>query len=230
MLLQRLTDGGRNLWAVGDARQAIYRFRCVNMSRFATAGFPAPQAVDCGSTIAQLLKIVGAFSNFGSGMRAGSGDASLYAERPTSGISSEHVTFGDNDDESDALADEIMRFSPHIAYRDQAVLCPATTVSPVSVANWSYAESRRSIWGICLSDPRSGVACSVFSLLVDRRAMGLVRKPSLPELATGLSLGLASAVVEHLRRTEARPACLGIHHPVIAGSAKTDIDALAIRN
>ncbi len=229
MLLQRLTDGGRNLWAVGDARQAIYRFRgasSFNMSRFATADFPGAASGRLRVNYRSTPEIVGAFSNFGSGMRAGSGDASLDAERPTSGISPEHVTFGDNDDESDALADEIMRLAPHIAYRDQAVLCPGND----RLARIGRELERRGIPVLYLGNlferPEVKDLLSVLSLLVDRRAMGLVRRPSLPELATGLSLAGASAVVEHLRRTEAAPLAWASTTLSLPELPKTDIDAL----
>ena len=46
-LLNALTDNGRNLWVVGDAKQSIYRFRgasSFNMSRFGLDDFPGGDA------------------------------------------------------------------------------------------------------------------------------------------------------------------------------------------
>jgi superfamily I DNA/RNA helicase len=207
-LLQRLTDAGRNLWAVGDARQAIYRFRgasSFNMSRFATHDFPGASGGRLLVNYRSTPEIVGAFSRFGGSMQAGTGDASLDAFRASIGIGPEHVTFGDNDDEADALADEILRGSPQVPFRDQAVLCPGND----RLTRVGRELERRGIPVLYLGNlferPEVKDLLSVLSLLVDRRAMGLVRKPSLEGLATGLSLAGASAVVEHLRATDAAP-------------------------
>lgn len=207
-LLQRLTDGGKNLWAVGDVRQAIYRFRgasSFNMSRFKTADFPSGIGDRLRLNYRSTPEIVGAFSNFGGGMQAGTGDASLKADRPSSGVSPEHVTFGDNDDEADALADEILRHSQDVVFRDQAVLCPGND----RLNRMGRELERRGIPVLYLGNlferPEVKDLLSVLSLLVDKRAMGLVRKPSLQGLSTGLSLAGAAAVVEHLRQTDAAP-------------------------
>jgi superfamily I DNA/RNA helicase len=230
-LLQRLTDGGRNLWAVGDARQAIYRFRgasSFNMSRFTTEDFPGALSGRLRMNYRSTPEIVGAFSRFGGGMRAGTGDASLDAHRPASGVSPEHVTFGDNDDEADALADEIARLSSNMAYRDQAVLCPGND----RLNRIGRELERRGIPVLYLGNlferPEVKDLLSLLSLLVDRRAMGLVRKPSLPGLATNLSLAGASAVIEHLRSSEAEPLAWASTAPSLPELQQTDADALRL--
>lgn len=207
-LLQRLTAGGKNLWAVGDARQAIYRFRgasSFNMSRFKTEDFPGGTGDRLRVNYRSTPEIVGAFSSFGAGMQAGTGDASLKAYRPSSGVPPEHVTFGNNDDEADALTDEILRLSQEVAFRDQAVLCPGND----RLNRMGRELERRGIPVLYLGNlferPEVKDLLSVLSLLVDRRAMGLVRKPSLQGLSTGLSLTGAATVVEHLRQTDAAP-------------------------
>ncbi|MBD0417107.1 UvrD-helicase domain-containing protein [Oryzicola mucosus] len=207
-LLQRLTDVGKNLWAVGDARQAIYRFRgasSFNMSRFKTEDFPGGTGDRLRLNYRSTPEIVGAFSNFGGGMQAGTGDASLKADRPSSGVPPEHLTFGDNDDEADALADEILRHSQDVAFRDQAVLCPGND----RLNRMGRELERRGIPVLYLGNlferPEVKDLLSVLSLLVDRRAMGLVRKASLQGLSTGVSLPGAAAVLEHLRQVEAGP-------------------------
>ncbi|GAA3268818.1 hypothetical protein GCM10020258_40700 [Sphingomonas yabuuchiae] len=182
-LLQRLTDGGRNLWTVGDARQAIYRFRgasSYNMSLFATDDFPGATGGRLRLNYRSTPEIVDAFSAFGQGMRAGSNDASLGADRPAGGHSPEHVTFGDNDDEADALADEIERRSANTAFRDHAVLCSGND----RLTRMGRELERRGIPVLYLGNlferPEIKDLLSLLSLLVDRRAMGLVRKPTLP--------------------------------------------------
>lgn len=207
-LLQRLTDVGKNLWAVGDARQAIYRFRgasSFNMSRFKNEDFPGGTGDRLRLNYRSTPEIVAAFSNFGGGMQAGTGDASLKADRPSSGVPPEHVTFGDNDGEADALADEILRHLQNVDFRDQAVLCPGND----RLNRMGHQLERRGIPVLYLGNlferPEVKDLLSILSLLVDRRAMGLVRKASLEGLSTGLSLAGAASVVEHLRQTEAGP-------------------------
>ncbi|GGA01261.1 MULTISPECIES: ATP-dependent helicase [Sphingobium] len=207
-LLQHLTDGGQNLWAVGDARQAIYRFRgasSFNMSRFRSEDFPGGTGSRLRLNYRSTPEIVGAFSRFGATMQAGTTDAKLDAHRPSSGISPEHVSFGDNDDEAAALADEILRCSQDVAFRDQAVLCSGND----RLNRMGRELERRGIPVLYLGNlferPEVKDLLSVLSLLVDRRAMGLVRNPSLPDLATGISLKGAAAMVGHLRLTEADP-------------------------
>lgn len=207
-LLQRLTDGGRNLWAVGDARQAIYRFRgasSYNMSRFATNDFPGAKGGKLKINYRSTPEIVNAFSAFGRGMKAGTSDASLKADRPSSGQCPEHVTFGDNDDETDALANEIERRSTDTVFRDHAVLCSGND----RLTRIGCELEKRGIPVLYLGNlferPEIKDLLSILSLLVDRRAMGLVRKPTVECLATGLSLAGATAIVEHLRTTDAEP-------------------------
>ena len=228
-LLQRLTDAGRNLWAVGDARQAIYRFRgasSFNMSRFATHDFPGASGGRLRVNYRSTSEIVGAFSRFGGSMQAGTGDASLDAFRASIGIAPEHVTFGDNDDEADALADEILRVSPQVPFRDQAVLCPGND----RLTRVGRELERRGIPVLYLGNlferPEVRDLLSILSLLVDRRAMGLVRKPTLEGLATGLSLAGASAIVERLRATDAAPMAWASVTTTVPDLEQSDADAL----
>lgn len=228
-LLQRLTDAGRNLWAVGDARQAIYRFRgasSFNMPRFAADDFPGASGGRLRVNYRSTPEIVGAFSMFGGSMQAGTGDASLDAFRASIGVVPEHVTFGDNDDEADALADEILRGSPQLPFRDQAVLCPGND----RLTRVGRELERRGIPVLYLGNlferPEVKDLLSVLSLLVDRRAMGLVRKPALEGLATSLSLAGASAVVEHLRATDAAPMAWASATTTVPNLGQSDTDAL----
>lgn len=55
-LLQQLTNGGRNLWCVGDVRQSIYRFRgasSFNLGQFDTEDFPDGER-NLGRKVAKL--------------------------------------------------------------------------------------------------------------------------------------------------------------------------------
>ncbi|RJF90312.1 ATP-dependent helicase [Sphingomonas cavernae] len=227
-LLQLLTDGGRDLWAVGDARQAIYRFRgasSYNMSRFAE-DFPGAQGGRLRVNYRSTPEIVASFSAFGQDMAAGTGDASLEANRPRSGSRPDHVTFGDNDDEADALADEILALKPSIGFRGQAVLCPGND----RLARLGGELERRGIPVLYLGNlfdrPEVKDLLALLSLLVDRRAMALVRHPTLPGLDARLGLTGAAAVVEHLRQSDVAPLAWTSRPSEITGV--TDEDAAVL--
>ncbi|PZP08153.1 MAG: DNA helicase UvrD, partial [Sphingomonas hengshuiensis] len=115
------------------------------------------------------------------------------------------MTFGDNHDEADALADEIERRSTDVAFRDHAVLCSGND----RLTRIGRELERRGIPVLYLGNlferPEIKDLLSLLSLLVDRRAMGLVRKPTLEGLATGMTLSGATAVIQHLGKTDAEP-------------------------
>jgi superfamily I DNA/RNA helicase len=209
-LLRRLTERGEGLWAVGDARQAIYRFRgasSYSMARFATDDFPGAAVGRLRINYRSTPAIVGAFSTFGADMVAGAGDARLTADRAGPGVLPRHVSFGDNDDEADALAEEIRVLVPEVGLRGQAVLCPGND----RLARIGRELERRGIPVLYLGNlfdrPEVKDLLSLLSMLIDRRAMALVRSPALDGLPMDLSLAGAAGVMQALR--DADPAPLG---------------------
>ena len=207
-LLRQLSPDGRGLWAVGDARQSIYRFRgasSFNMTRFASGDFPGAAGGRLRVNYRSSPEIVSAFSAFGRGMAVGTSDAELVAVRSSGGASPEHVSFGDNDDEADALADEIAALAPQIGFRGQAVLCSGND----RLARIGRELERRGIpvlhLGNLFDRPEVKDLLALLSLLVDRRAVALVRRPVLPGFEAGLDLAGAAAVLDHLRGLDVAP-------------------------
>jgi len=126
-LLKALSPDGRNLWAVGDAKQSIYRFRgasSFNMGLFGTKDFPGAAGGKLEMNYRSTPEVVDAFSKFATDMRAGGRDSGLHADRLGGGHPPELRVFATRESESAALASAIeeMRLDGH-AYRDQAVLC-----------------------------------------------------------------------------------------------------------
>lgn len=227
-LLQRITDAGWGLWAVGDVRQAIYRFRgasSYNMSRFAADDFPGAAGGRLRVNYRSTPEIVAAFSAFGNGISAGAVDAGLQANRQSAGVLPRHVTFGDNNDEADALADEIRSLVAHVGLRGQAVLCPGND----RLARLGRELERRGIpvlhLGNLFERPEVKDLLSILSLLIDRRAAALVRRPSLPGLPDGLTLAGAAAIVDGLR--EADPAPMAWADPAADGQHPAGGDVAA---
>ncbi len=70
-LLRAIAGDGRNLWAVGDVKQSIYRFRgasAFNMSRFDREDFPGGQRGRLKRNYRSVAEVVDAFLTFASGM------------------------------------------------------------------------------------------------------------------------------------------------------------------
>lgn len=161
-LLQRLTDSGKNLWAVGDARQAIYRFRgasSFNMSRFKTEDFPGGTGDRLRLNYRSTPEIVGAFSNFGGEcMLAPAMRPSKQIDRPAVSrrSMSPSATTTTRRTHSQTKFCAILRTSPSATRLCSA---PATTGSTAWVVNWSDAEFRFSISAISSNDPRSRICC-----------------------------------------------------------------------
>ena len=206
-LLKALCGDGRNLWTVGDTRQSIYRFRgasSFNMGLFTEEDFPDGARGYLTTNYRSVSEVVDAFSTFATRMQAPGTGALLVAERGASGRFPELRTFDNADTLTAILADAIdeMRRDGH-AYSDQAVLC---------TGNARLAEIGRGLerlgvpvlfLGSLFERPEVKELLSILSILVDRRAMGLVRTACRDDF--GMSLGDVHSVVRHLRGTECEP-------------------------
>lgn len=206
-LLQSLTGGGENLWAVGDARQSIYRFRgasSFNMVRFTKEDFPGGISGRLVANYRSTEEIVSAYSNFARDMAAGVGPADLHAKRGPSKERPQHLQFPTNDFEGAALADAIQaQHAQGRAWRDQAVLCKGND----RLARLGAELERRGVpvlfLGSLFERPEIKDLLSVLSLLVDRRAMALARRTSLT--TSPMALGDVASVLSNLRSSEVKP-------------------------
>lgn len=126
-LLQILSTGNESLWAVGDPRQSIYRFRgasAANMDRF-SEDYPAGHKIRLTTNYRSDAPIVAAFSAFANQTTAGSTEplqllvnSTETGARPT--IISPH-SYGD---EASCIAQQIQTHqSRGSQWRDHAVLC-----------------------------------------------------------------------------------------------------------
>lgn len=130
LLLREIAGDGTGLWVVGDARQAIYRFRGaspINMTRFAR-DFPGAVVHQLAFNYRSQKPIVEAVAAFGRTMQV-KGTSGWQAVRGhTDGEVLVRVA-EDGDAEGDGIAGEIRaRHAAGTSYRDQAVLCRSHTV------------------------------------------------------------------------------------------------------
>lgn len=206
-LLTALRGTGENLWVVGDAKQSIYRFRgasSFNVSRFGGTDFPNGKKGRLKTNYRSLKPIVDAYSKFAESMRVGGSGSALETERKEPGQPPELLISGDADQQTVALADNIEAMAAGgCRYRDQAVLCTGND----KLSDLGQDLERLGIpvlfLGSLFERPEVKDLLSILSILVDDRAMGLVRVACLPQFE--MSLADVSAVLTHLRDNQSTP-------------------------
>jgi superfamily I DNA/RNA helicase len=215
-LLAALSRGGNNLWAVGDAKQSIYRFRgasSFNMARFGKDDFPGGVRGRLKRNYRSVEGIVSAFSTFAGRMRAGGEGSGLEADREQ-GAKPELRTVDRADEQTAALAGAIeeMRRQGY-AYRDQAVLCTGNEKLSMLGQDLERLGVPVLFLGSLFERPEIKELLSLLSILADGRAMGLARIACLPEFS--MPVADVATVLDHLRTDESE-----------AGDWLSDLDAL----
>ena len=207
-LLRALKPDGRNLWMVGDAKQSIYRFRgasSFNMTRFGKEDFPGGIRGRLKRNYRSVPEVVAAFSTFAVTMRAGDADSGLDPERAANGYKPELRTVQRAEQQQVALADAIEELrSGGIGYRDQAVLCTGNEKLSTIGQDLERLGVPVLFLGSLFERAEVKDLLSLLSVLVDRRAMGLVRVGCWPDFT--LSMNDVAAVFTHLRSVEQPPA------------------------
>jgi superfamily I DNA/RNA helicase/Zn-dependent peptidase ImmA (M78 family) len=196
-LLKQLRPQGTNLWAVGDIRQSIYRFRGAsshNMDLFETEDFPGAKSARLKVNYRSMREIIDTFTGFAKTMDAGDkAGTDLCADRGRSlsltQLRTTDIPGATSALIADAVAEQLKAGHP---YRDQAVLCSG---------NDRLADIGRDLealgvpvlyLGSLLERPEIKDLLSILSLLTDPRGMGLVRTACLAEYPMDLAdLGAA---------------------------------------
>lgn len=208
-LLKALCGTGENLWVVGDAKQSIYRFRgasSVNITRFGKTDFPGGNSGRLKINYRSVGEIVSTFVAFAAhNMKAAAGaDVTLKAERGPSGVKPEYRAVEMAPDETAAIADAIEAHrAAGVAYRDQALLCTGNDRLGRMAAGLESMGIPLLYLGSLFERDEIQQLLSLLSLLIDRRAMGLVRIGSLPEFP--LKLADVAAVIAHLKDHAGEP-------------------------
>lgn len=214
-LLTALRPDGRDLWVVGDARQSVYRFRgasSYNMSRFGTTDFPGGVRRDLNRNYRSVEEVVDACADFAAGMTAGAGSERPTSDRGTVGHRPALALLTVAEQVPVALADQItaMRATGH-AYRNQAVLCTGNERLAAFAEDLERLGVPVLFLGNLFERPEVRDLLALLSLVVDRRAMGLLRTACWPEFA--MSMPDVAAVLQHLRvadETRAAGITLGV--------------------
>ena len=206
-LLKALRPDGRNLWAVGDAKQSIYRFRgasSFNMTRFGKEDFPAGKRGRLELNYRSVDEVVNAFSTFAHGMRVGGTTSGLKSIRARSGIRPEFRTVERDENQTVVLADSVeeMRQAGY-AYREQAILCTGNEKLSRLGRDLERLGVPVLLLGNLFTRTEIKDLLAFLSLLTDRWATGLVRVGTWPEFKMAFSD--IAAVLEHLRSGNSPP-------------------------
>ena len=231
-LLKALAGDGKNLWAVGDAKQSIYRFRgasSFNMSRFLTEDFSNATSLQLDVNYRSVPEIANVFSQFGSSMAAaGTSSQTVSTAKGASGISPELHLVSTPEEEVEALADNIKQMvdAGH-ELRKQAILCTGQDrlsrigkalermgIPVLHLGNLFERDEIRDLLSLC-------------SLISDSRAMGLLRVGAM----TGYEMTLAdtSALLDHLREGDGEPPEWGqplVGVPNLSDSGKESLERI----
>lgn len=220
LLLKALCGDGENLWVVGDAKQSIYRFRgasSFNMRRFGREDFPGGARGRLKKNYRSTPEIVDGFSTFAKLMIAGGTDSDLQALRPSLGGGPEFRTVTTSDQQPAALADAIREMTGlGYSFGDQAVLC---------TGNEKLSETGRELerlgipvlfLGSLFERPEVKDLLAFLSLLVDRRAMGLLRVACWGEFE--MSMADVAALLSALAEDKLDPLAW-LRNPAIAACA-----------
>tara|TARA_R110002111_G_scaffold229327_5_gene290577 strand:+ start:3343 stop:6756 length:3414 start_codon:yes stop_codon:yes gene_type:complete len=207
-LLKLLTGNGENLWAVGDAKQSIYRFRgasSYNTSRFGNEDFPGAQRGRLSVNYRSVGEIRDTFVEFASTMSVASGqDISLVADRGDSDRTPECRKVGTNEGEILAVKDGIEELlAAGHSYSDQAILCTGNDRLAKVAKGLESLGVPVLYLGSLFERPEIKDLLAILSLLVDRRAMGLLRLATIPSYE--LPLADVASILTQLRKHEPEP-------------------------
>lgn len=207
-LLKALKPSGENLWVVGDAKQAIYRFRGAsskNVARF-TKDFPEGNLGRLRTNYRSSSEICATFARFASqSMQAASDGFVVDAFKGASGVLPTYTAAGDKVDEAQRVAEAICKARQDgYPLRDQAVLCKGND-RLAEIARHLEANGVPVLFlGPLFVRPEVRDLLALLSLVVDPRAMGIVRAATMPEFS--MSLDDVDQITTYLRhRADIKP-------------------------
>ncbi len=192
---------------MGDAKQSIYRFRgasSYNMERFGREDFPGGQQGQLEENYRSVKEVLDTASSFAHDMAVFANERTLVPKRDRSGHLPQLRQVQTGDDEIVAVADAIaeMHSAGH-SYSDQVVLCTGNE----KLAKFGQALELLEIPVLFLGNlfERGEVKDMLAfpSLLVDRRAMGLLRTACMSQFP--MSLADVACVIDHAREQELGP-------------------------
>ncbi len=219
-LLKALTGNGQGLWVVGDAKQSIYRFRgasSFNVARFGVEDFPGGKRGRLSVNYRSVEEIKNTFVQFASGMVVTTGsDICLEAKRGKSNVAPEHRIAGTAEEEIAAVGEAIeeMRLAGH-GFRNQALLCSGNDRLAKFAAGLEGLGIPVLYLGSLFERDEIKDLLSLLSMLIDRRAMGLLRVAAKEEHE--VSLSDVASVLSYLKDHGSQPLIWAKHIEKVPG-------------
>lgn len=207
-LLKAIAGDGKNLWAVGDVKQSIYRFRgasAYNMTRFGKEDFSGATRGRLTTNYRSHQEVVTAYLKFAAEIPSVRGtNIALTAKRGDCGCQPEYRAVVTSDDEVVAVAEAIEELRQEgYSFRDQAILSSGND----RLGRFAEGLERLGIpvlyLGSLFERDEIKELLSVLLLVVDRRAMGLVRVAAAERWA--VPLRDVASVLWHLKDQDGLP-------------------------
>lgn len=242
-LVKGMAGDGKRLWAVGDARQSIYRFRgasSANMTGFKSE-FPGASGNQLGVSYRSTDQIVATIVGFAPKMTASGGmqPLKLKASRGAGPELPDLRKFDKPDDEAEGVASAIRELERKgVKLREQAILCRTNKrLNEIAVALEARSIPVLHLGSLFERDEVRDLL-SLMSLAVDPFGDALVRVASLPRYAVPMQdvhmalATLASGKGASITRLKEAAATTGISAAGAAGLAKLadDLKGLSAQN
>ncbi|VBY40112.1 UvrD/REP helicase [Burkholderia pseudomallei] len=194
-LVKALAAHAKSLWVVGDARQAIYRFRGASMRNIVRFGddFPTHATFPLNENRRSFEEIIRVFEHTG---REGNPLQMMLplddvgSARGHSGIKPRHVQCANDDIVRGELAANVRRIHGlGVAYRDQVILASTHETCSTAADSLNAAGVPALHLGDIFQRPEIKDLLALLQLFIDRSGSGLLRVSRLP----GLELPSADA-------------------------------------
>lgn len=207
-LLKGIAGDGRNLWAVGDVKQSIYRFRgasAFNMARFDREDFPGATRGRLTVNYRSVEEVIEAYLTFAAEIPSVRGtEIGLRANRGPGGQRPEYRAVETADQEIAAVAEAIEELHEQgYAYRDQAILSAGNERLGRMTEGLESLGIPVLYLGSLFERDEIKDLLALLSILVDRRAMGLLRVAV--QKSHGVPLADVALVLSHLKKDDHEP-------------------------
>lgn len=187
-LVQALAKHAHSLWVVGDARQAIYRFRGASMRNILAFGedFPGHKTFPLNENRRSYSEVVKVFEHTGRDanplqMVLPLDDVSPV--RGASGVRPRHIQCANNDIVRGELASNVRRLHAQgVPYRNQVILASMHDTCADAADALNAAGVPALHLGDIFQRPEIKDLLALLQLFVDRSGSGLVRAARLPGL------------------------------------------------
>jgi DNA helicase-2/ATP-dependent DNA helicase PcrA len=185
ILLRLLTGEDGTLWAVGDADQAIYRFRGASPANLAlfTREYSGAHVHHLSGNYRSIPTIIAVAESIARSLLPGDNRLSLRPLRPAGEVS-QRVTLAVAPDEAAEHAGLVRaiaaRHEGGYAWRDQAVLCRTRRQARAIVEALHQADIPTRVAAPLLDQPLIRDVLAVLSLLTEPAGAGLLRAGDLP--------------------------------------------------